>query len=46
MPGYKREYFEGLTHGFSVRGDMTNPAAKKGKEGAFDSAVKWFSAKL
>jgi len=35
-----------VTHGFAVRGDMTNPVEKKAKEGAFDSAVKWFSAKL
>jgi dienelactone hydrolase len=45
-PGYKREYFEGATHGFAVRGDITDPVAKKAKEGAFDSAVKWFAAKL
>ena len=45
-PGYKREYFEGLTHGFAVRGDMSDPVAKAGKEGAFKSAVDWFIAKL
>jgi len=43
---YKREYFEGSTHGFAVRGDVTDPVAKKAKEGAFDSAVKWFSGNL
>jgi hypothetical protein len=31
-PGYKREYFSGCTHGFSVRGDMTDPLVKAGKE--------------
>jgi hypothetical protein len=41
-PGYKREYFEGCTHGFAVRGDMTNPQVKAGKEGAFKSTVEWF----
>ncbi|KAF8183685.1 dienelactone hydrolase endo-1,3,1,4-beta-D-glucanase [Pholiota molesta] len=45
-PGYKREYFEGLTHGFAVRGDMSDPKQKAGKEGAFKAAVEWFMAKL
>ncbi|KAF4610803.1 hypothetical protein D9613_006673 [Agrocybe pediades] len=44
--GYKREYFEGCTHGFAVRGDMSDPKVKAGKEGAFKSAVEWFIAKL
>ncbi|CAK5268067.1 unnamed protein product, partial [Mycena citricolor] len=30
-PGYKREHFEGCTHGFAVRGDMSIPAVKAGK---------------
>ncbi|KAF9535069.1 alpha beta-hydrolase [Crepidotus variabilis] len=41
-PGYKREYFPGCTHGFSVRGDMSNPLIKAGKEGAFNATVEWF----
>jgi dienelactone hydrolase len=41
-PGYKREFFEGCSHGFSVRGDMSNPKVKAGKESAFQAAVKWF----
>ncbi|KAJ7505549.1 dienelactone hydrolase endo-1,3,1,4-beta-D-glucanase [Mycena galericulata] len=41
-PGYKREYFEGCTHGFAVRGDLSNPKVKAGKEGAFKSTVEWF----
>jgi hypothetical protein len=45
-PGYKREYFEGCTHGFAVRGDMSDPKVKAGKEGAFKAAVEWFIAKL
>jgi len=45
-PGYKREFWEGCTHGFAVRGDMTNPQVKAGKEGAFRAAVDWFNAKL
>ncbi|KAK6992954.1 dienelactone hydrolase endo-1,3,1,4-beta-D-glucanase [Favolaschia claudopus] len=41
-PGYKREYFEGCTHGFAVRGDLSDPKIKKGKEGAFKATVEWF----
>ncbi|KAF8159866.1 dienelactone hydrolase endo-1,3,1,4-beta-D-glucanase [Crassisporium funariophilum] len=45
-PGYKREYFEGCTHGFSVRGDMKDAKVKAAKEGAFKAAVEWFLNKL
>ncbi|KAH6916279.1 dienelactone hydrolase endo-1,3,1,4-beta-D-glucanase [Coprinopsis sp. MPI-PUGE-AT-0042] len=45
-PGYKREYFEGCTHGFAVRGDLSDPKVKAGKEGAFEATVKWFQARL
>ncbi|KAJ6605465.1 dienelactone hydrolase [Mycena vulgaris] len=41
-PGYRREYFEGCTHGFAVRGDMNDPKVKAGKEGAFKACVEWF----
>lgn len=41
-PGYKREYFDGCTHGFAVRGDLSDPKVKAGKEGAFTSAVEFF----
>jgi hypothetical protein len=40
-PGYKREYFEGCTHGFTVRGDLSQPEVKAGKEGAFKASVEW-----
>ncbi|KAJ7074716.1 chlorocatechol-degradation protein [Mycena amicta] len=40
-PGYKREYFAGCSHGFAVRGDMSNPQVKAGKEGAFKASVEW-----
>ncbi|KAF8626702.1 hypothetical protein AX15_004726 [Amanita polypyramis BW_CC] len=43
-PGYRREYFEGCTHGFAVRGDMSDPKVKAGKEGAFKAAVEWLKA--
>ncbi|KAJ7133121.1 dienelactone hydrolase [Mycena epipterygia] len=42
-PGYRREYFEGCTHGFAIRGDLSNPKVKAGKEGAFNATVEWFS---
>ncbi|KAF8998491.1 dienelactone hydrolase endo-1,3,1,4-beta-D-glucanase [Cyathus striatus] len=45
-PGYKREYWDGCTHGFAVRGDMSDPKVKAGKEGAFKAAVEWFQTKL
>ncbi|KAF7298817.1 Dienelactone hydrolase endo-1,3,1,4-beta-D-glucanase [Mycena indigotica] len=45
-PGYKRVFFEGCTHGFAVRGDLSDPKVKAGKEGAFKSCVEWFNAHL
>ncbi|KAG2354494.1 hypothetical protein BDR07DRAFT_1474372 [Suillus spraguei] len=45
-PGYKREYFAGCTHGFAVRGDMSDPLIKAGKEGAFKGTVEFFLAHL
>ncbi|KAF9459319.1 dienelactone hydrolase endo-1,3,1,4-beta-D-glucanase [Collybia nuda] len=45
-PGYKREYFEGCTHGFAVRGDLSDPKVKAGKEGSFKATVEWFLNKL
>ncbi|KAJ7680592.1 dienelactone hydrolase [Mycena polygramma] len=45
-PGYKREFFDGCRHGFAVRGDMSDPKVKAGKEGAFKSCVEWFSKYL
>ncbi|OCH96371.1 alpha/beta-hydrolase [Obba rivulosa] len=41
-PGYKRTYWEGCTHGFAVRGDMSDPKVKAGKEGAFKASVEFF----
>ncbi|KAJ8487117.1 hypothetical protein ONZ45_g14439 [Pleurotus djamor] len=40
-PGYKRTYFEGCAHGFSVRGDLSNPKVLAGKEGAFKASIEW-----
>ncbi|KAJ3912878.1 dienelactone hydrolase family-domain-containing protein [Lentinula edodes] len=40
-PYIRREYFDGCTHGFAVRGDLSIPQVKAGKEGAFKAAVEW-----
>ncbi|KAJ3877212.1 dienelactone hydrolase endo-1,3,1,4-beta-D-glucanase [Lentinula edodes] len=45
-PGYRREYFPGCKHGFAVRGDMSDPMVKAGKEGAFKSTVDWIKKYL
>ncbi|KAI1793472.1 dienelactone hydrolase endo-1,3,1,4-beta-D-glucanase [Ganoderma leucocontextum] len=42
-PGYERTYWDGCTHGFAVRGDLSDPKAKAGKEGAFEATVKFFN---
>ncbi|KZT09825.1 uncharacterized protein LAESUDRAFT_734918 [Laetiporus sulphureus 93-53] len=38
-PGYERTYWDGCTHGFAVRGDMSNPKVKAGMDGAFKATV-------
>lgn len=40
--GYLRTYWPGCTHGFAVRGDISDPNVKAGREGAFKAAVEWF----
>ncbi|PIL35178.1 hypothetical protein GSI_02968 [Ganoderma sinense ZZ0214-1] len=40
-PGYTRTYWEGCTHGFAVRGDLSDPNVKAGKEGAFKATVEF-----
>ncbi|KAJ7665978.1 Alpha/Beta hydrolase protein, partial [Mycena polygramma] len=45
-PGYRRDFFQGCTHGFAVRGDLTDPKVKAGKEGAFKATVEWFMKHL
>jgi len=39
--GYKRAYFPKCEHGFAVRGDLSIPEVKAGKEGAFKNTVDW-----
>ncbi|KAI0077963.1 alpha/beta-hydrolase [Panus rudis PR-1116 ss-1] len=40
-PGFELTYWEGCTHGFAVRGDMSDPKVKAGKEGAFKASVEF-----
>ncbi|EMD39183.1 hypothetical protein CERSUDRAFT_112857 [Gelatoporia subvermispora B] len=40
-PGYERTYWDGCTHGFAIRGDLSNPKVKTGKEGAFKASVEF-----
>ncbi|RPD64157.1 dienelactone hydrolase endo-1,3,1,4-beta-D-glucanase [Lentinus tigrinus ALCF2SS1-7] len=42
-PGYERTYWEGCTHGFAVRGDLSDPKVKAGLEGAFEATVNFFN---
>ncbi|EIW79010.1 alpha beta-hydrolase [Coniophora puteana RWD-64-598 SS2] len=40
-PGYKRVFWPGCEHGFSVRCDLRDERSKAGKEGAFKAAIEW-----
>ncbi|KAG8215081.1 hypothetical protein J3R82DRAFT_8502 [Butyriboletus roseoflavus] len=39
---YQREYFAGCQHGFAIRGDLSKPEVKAGKEVAFKATVEFF----
>ncbi|KAF8243880.1 dienelactone hydrolase family protein [Wilcoxina mikolae CBS 423.85] len=43
---YQINLFSGVSHGFSVRGDMTVPQQKWAKEKAFEQALEWFKFHL
>ncbi|KAI0073690.1 alpha/beta-hydrolase [Panus rudis PR-1116 ss-1] len=45
-PGFEWTYWPGCRHGFAVRGDLSNPLVKAGKEGAFKAAVEFFEKHL
>lgn len=45
-PGYERTYWEGCRHGFAVKGDLSDPKVKAGKEGAFKASVEFFKKYL
>jgi dienelactone hydrolase len=38
---YKRNYYDGCTHGFAVRGDIKDEKVKFGKEDSFKQSVEW-----
>lgn len=44
--GYQRDHFEGVAHGFAVRGDMSNPTEKEAKEGSFKSVLSFVKKHL
>jgi hypothetical protein len=41
-PGYRQEHFKGCSHGFTVRGDLSQGKVKDGREAAFKGTVEWF----
>jgi len=43
---YDYQYFPGLKHGFSTRGDQSDPKQKQGLERAKNAAVGWFAQML
>ena len=43
---YQTTLYSGTHHGFAVRGDITDPEQKNGKEEAFLQAVRWFDNHL
>jgi len=45
-PGYERKYWDGCTHGFAIRGDLSDPKVKAGKEEAFTATVEAFQKYL
>ncbi|KAI0029561.1 Alpha/Beta hydrolase protein [Vararia minispora EC-137] len=45
-PGFKQECFAGCSHGFAIRGDLSIPRVKQGKEDAFTNTVQWFKTYL
>ncbi|TCD71801.1 hypothetical protein EIP91_003144 [Steccherinum ochraceum] len=45
-PGYQRTYWAGCSHGFAVRGDLSDPKVKAAKEGAFEASVKFYQKYL
>ncbi|KIJ57133.1 hypothetical protein M422DRAFT_23237 [Sphaerobolus stellatus SS14] len=45
-PGYKRAHWAGCVHGFAVRGDLSDPNVKAGKEGAFKETAAWIMKHL
>ncbi|KAF8205284.1 Alpha/Beta hydrolase protein [Mycena galopus ATCC 62051] len=40
-PGYKRAYWEGASHGFALKGDLSDPEVWAARTGAFKVTVEW-----
>ncbi|EAZ63547.1 hypothetical protein PICST_69023 [Scheffersomyces stipitis CBS 6054] len=40
---YQLDLFSGVEHGYSVRGDISNPVVKYAKEKTLDDQVRWFN---
>ncbi|KAI0794114.1 alpha/beta-hydrolase [Fomes fomentarius] len=45
-PGYERTYWPGCVHGFAVKGDLSKPEVKAGKEGAFKATIEFLQKYL
>ncbi|KAF4610804.1 hypothetical protein D9613_006672 [Agrocybe pediades] len=45
-PGYVRLNYDGCRHGFTIRGDLSDPVVKKAKEDAFKATVAWLRVHL
>ncbi|KAH7908401.1 hypothetical protein BJ138DRAFT_1157690 [Hygrophoropsis aurantiaca] len=46
VPGYEREFQEGYTHGFAVRGKLSDRKVKAGQEDSVSKSVKFFKKHL
>lgn len=42
-PGYERKHFDGVAHGFAIRGDMSIAQQKNAKEEAFKGMVSFLN---
>ncbi|KAF7299448.1 Dienelactone hydrolase endo-1,3,1,4-beta-D-glucanase [Mycena indigotica] len=45
-PGYKRTYWEGCSHGFLTKGDLSDPKVKSGQDGAVEATIAWIREHL
>lgn len=43
---YQMNLYSGVEHGFALKGDLSIPTVKYGKESAFILALQWFSEHL
>ncbi|KAF7299461.1 Dienelactone hydrolase endo-1,3,1,4-beta-D-glucanase [Mycena indigotica] len=45
-PGYKRTYWEGCSHGFLTKGDLSDSKVKSGQDGAVEATIAWIREHL